>query len=201
MKILIAIPCMEQVAAEFAQSLATLNKCGECAVSFIIGSLIYDSRNKLVKQALAAEADVIVFFDSDMVFSSDTLERLVKHIEDGKQVVSGLYFKRRPPYTPVLYKSLEANGKAEDFVDYPVNSVFKVEGCGFGCVAITTEALYKMALCCNNWFEPLEHYGEDLSFCYRAKQCGIEIYCDSSIKLGHVGHAVITEEAYQILKG
>lgn len=201
MKVLIAVPCMEQVAAEFAQSLATLNKRGECAVSFVIGSLIYDSRNKLAKQALAMGADVLVFFDSDMTFSADTLERLLKHIEDDKDIVSGLYFKRRPPYTPVLYKSLEANGKAEDFVDYPQNSLFKVEGCGFGCVAINTKVLYEIALSCGNWFEPLEHYGEDLSFCYRAKQRGIDIYCDSSIKLGHIGHAVITEEAYQMLKG
>ena len=40
MKTLIAIPSMDQVPAQFAQCLATLNKVGECAVSFQIGSLI-----------------------------------------------------------------------------------------------------------------------------------------------------------------
>ena len=50
-KILVAVPSMDSVAAGFAQSLATLNKFGQCSVSFICGSLIYDARNKLAAQA------------------------------------------------------------------------------------------------------------------------------------------------------
>ena len=46
-KILIAVPCMDMVSARFAQSLTTLKKVGKCTVSFLIGSLIYDSRNRL----------------------------------------------------------------------------------------------------------------------------------------------------------
>lgn len=73
-KILIAVPCMDMVSARFAQSLATLKKVGECTVSFLIGSLVYDSRNRLTAYAVAMEADYILWLDSDMVFAPDVLE-------------------------------------------------------------------------------------------------------------------------------
>ena len=40
---------------------------------------------------------------------------------------------------------------------------------------------------------------EDLSFCYRARNIGTKIYCDSRIKFGHIGNYEYTEEDY--LKG
>ena len=33
--------------------------------------------------------------------------------------------------------------------------------------------------------------GEDLSFIRRAKECGVEVWCDSSVKCGHIGRQVI----------
>ena len=46
-------------------------------------------------------------------------------------------------------------------------------------------------------FSPILGFGEDLSFCARARQVGAEIYCDSRAKMGHVGLGVIGEETYQ----
>ena len=81
-KILIAVPCMDMVSARFAQSLTTLKKVDQCVVSFIMGSLIYDSRNKLAAYALQMEADYILWLDSDMVFQPDTLERMLKDMDE-----------------------------------------------------------------------------------------------------------------------
>ena len=84
MKIFIAIPSMDQVPAQFAQSLATLNKVdGECLVSFQIGSLIYHSRDALARKAIECEADYILWLDSDMVFAPDTLAKLLEDRESG----------------------------------------------------------------------------------------------------------------------
>ena len=69
MKIFIAVPCMDQVPARFAQSLAMLKKVGECAVGFQIGSLIYTSRNDLASKAIEMDADFVLWLDSDMVFN------------------------------------------------------------------------------------------------------------------------------------
>ena len=52
-KILICVPSGDMVAAGFAQSLAMLQKGGnETAIMFQVGSLIYDARNKLAKEAI-----------------------------------------------------------------------------------------------------------------------------------------------------
>lgn len=203
MKTLIAVPCMDSVAAPFAQNLASMEKQGECFVSFIIGSLIYDARNNFAKQALSTNADYVLFLDSDMVFPIDVMKRLHKHMEDGKDIVTGLYFRRRPPFTPVLFKELAIkDGEAihEDYPDYPKNSVFEVAGCGFGCVMLKREVLEAVALETGNWFEPTNGLGEDLAFCVRAKEAGYKIWCDSEIKCGHVGQLIVTEEVFESLE-
>lgn len=200
MKILICVPAMDQVATGFAQSLATLNKVGECAIAFICGSLIYDSRNKLARQALEFGADYTVWFDSDMVFEPDTLIKLIDHLEkDDCDIISGLYFRRAAPFTPVLFKKLDMSGphcRWSDFDDYPRDQLFELEGIGFGCCAVKTEVLLAMTVKYKDFFSPINSVGEDLSFCWRARELGYRICCDSSIKCGHIGHMTVTESLF-----
>lgn len=200
MKILICVPSMDQVAAGFAQSLATLNKVGECAISFVCGSLVYDARNKLSRQALEFGADYTVWFDSDMIFEPDTLKKLIEHLEnDDCDVISGIYFRRAVPFTPVLFKELEVTDTGctwKDFNDYPKDSLFDVAGIGFGCCAMKTEILLAMSVKDKDFFSPINGVGEDLSFCWRARNLGYKIKCDSSIKCGHVGLMTVTEPLF-----
>ena len=197
MKTLIAIPCMDQVAAPFAHSLATLEKAGECVISMNISSLIYDARNQLVAQALKAEADYILWLDSDMIVPPDVIPRMIKHMEDGKDFVSGIYFRRRAPFAPVLYSRIDREGHA-DFNDYPEDTVFEIAGAGFGCCMTRVSMLEDIALNFKDWFTPFNNYGEDLSFCLRALECGYKLYCDSTIKCGHVGTVVVDESVYRV---
>ena len=200
-KILIAVPCMDLVQASFAQSLASLNKVGQCAVAFNACSLIYDSRNKLAAKAMKDEFDYMLWLDSDMVFSPDILEKL---IADDKDMVSGLYFRRTSPYTPVIFKDSELkDGRLvwSDYTDYPKGELFKVAGAGFGCVLMKTDMIFDMIGKYGDWFTPLYNSGEDLSFCYRARELGYEIWCDSRIKCGHMSHQMITEDFYEAFKG
>lgn len=204
MKTLIAVPCMDMVNAPFAQSLCAMTKVGECHVSFMVGSLIYDARNSLCEQALKIGADAILWLDSDMLIPPDAMVRLMKHIEEGKDIVSGLYFNRKPDYRPTLFKSLDVeNGKCKftDYNDYPKDSVFEIDGCGFGCVAMRVPILTKMVLEKGNWFAPAYNSGEDIAFCIRAKELGYKIWCDSSIKFGHCGHIIVNEDMWDAIKG
>ena len=201
MKTLIAVPCMDQVAAPFAQNLAAMEKKGEVFVSFLIGSLIYESRNTLAKQAIATKADYIMWLDSDMTFAPDTMTRLQQHMEEGKDIVTGLYFRRRPPFTPVLFKTLERidedSARHENFDDYPSDSLFEIGGCGFGCVMTRVSILEDVMLNYHKCFDPVCSIGEDLAFCLRARELGYKIYCDSTIKCGHVGQLVVDESVYR----
>jgi hypothetical protein len=39
--------------------------------------------------------------------------------------------------------------------------------------------------------------GEDTTFCFRVKQDGGKIWCDSRIKAGHIGNYVFEEKDYR----
>ena len=202
MKILIAVPCMDLVPAQFASSLATLRKVGDCVVAFQMGSLIYNSRNDLAKKAIASECDYILWLDSDMVFDPDTLEKLIADRESG-DIISGLYFRRVQPFSPVAFSQLqitEQGGCIWKNQETIPGEIFPVEGCGFGCVLMPVSAVADIIAKFGNAFAPICGVGEDLSFCWRARQCGYKIVCDPRIKLGHVGHHVITEQFYESFK-
>jgi len=207
-KILIAVPCMDMVSARFAQCLATLKKIGQCAVSFYIGSLVYDSRNKLASLAVQMEADYILWLDSDMVFPPDLLERMMAVLDERKDidVLSGLYFRRAKPFSPVLFQKLEVNEQGalefEDASDIP-EEIFEIAGCGFGCVLMRTECLIDIASKEGGgvWFTPINNAGEDLAFCLRARQNGYKICCDPSIHCGHMAYTAVTKEFYEAYGG
>ena len=201
MKVLIAIPCMDQVPAPFAQSLAMIRKGeNEAAVAFQMGSLIYTSRNSLAAKAIEMEADLILWLDSDMVFSPDLLLRLQKRMdEDELDIVTGLYFRRVPPFTPVIFDGLEMTEKGCEWSEFTEigTDPFEVGGCGFGCVLMKAEVLMNVQGKFGCMFNPLNNMGEDLSFCWRARECGFKIVCDPGIICGHVGYSVINDKFFQ----
>lgn len=202
MNIFIAVPCMDSVPAVFAQSLASLKKVGNCAIGFKPGSLVYMARNDLAKQAVKMGADYIFWLDSDMVFDADVLERMLETMESNNlDILSGIYYRRVPPYTPVLMDKLEL--KEDEMCDHtefeklPEEGLFEVGGCGFGCVLMRSEVIVDVYGKFHQAFNPLRGAGEDLSFCIRARECGYKIYADSSISLGHCSHSIVTKEFYE----
>lgn len=200
MKTLIAIPCMDQVPALFAQSLATMRMVGECQIAFQIGSLIYTSRDDLARYAMKEGFDYVLWLDSDMVFPEDFHERMFKTLtENNLDILSGIYYKRKPPYSPVIFDKMQLKGKIWNYSwleDVP-DSLFEVGACGFGCVLLKTEVLMSVQLKHGYLFHPMQNGGEDVAFCVRARDCGYKIMCDPSIVCGHVGNVVITDTLYK----
>lgn len=208
MKTLIAIPCMDMVHTEFCRSLLAMERVSDVQITFCQSSLIYDARNKLASIAIEGGFDRVLWLDSDMAIPQDLFRRLSAHLDEGKEIVSGLYFCRRPPYNPIIYKALflsQENGHAKanavNYEDYPQSEVFQIAGCGFGAVLMTTDALRRIYDACGLPFFPATGFGEDLAFCLRATELGVQIWCDSSVRLGHVGAAVFNEECFLAAKG
>lgn len=196
-KTFVAIPAMDSVPTQFCHSLATIGHVGDCLVGFQISSLVYTARNKLAQQAVSTGSDFVLWLDSDMVFKPDLLQRFMKHMENPEiDMVSGLYFRRSAPYTPVLFNKLEITDERCDTSEFETipDTVFEVGGCGFGGVLMRTSVIINVAARFGEMFAPINGVGEDLSFCWRARQCGTKILCDPSIELGHVGHSIITRE-------
>lgn len=206
MKIFIAIPSMDTVPALFCQSLALLQRAGDTKIGFEVGSLVYIARNNLARQAIKAEADYVLWLDSDMVFAPDLLQRMLKACqEDDISFLTAVCFRRKPPYTPCLFDKLDRlpddKGAAFSALLSVPEGRFKVGGCGFAGVLLSTDVLLSVGAKYNGrLFDPLPGMGEDLSFCWRARQCGYDIWADANIELGHVGQMVVNRsyfEAYQ----
>ena len=205
MKTLIAVPCMDTVAAPFAQALACLHKPGDVSLAMEISSLIYTSRDNLVQKAISIDADALLFLDSDMIFPADTLERMLAHLEAGKDIVSGLYFMRRAPFAPVLFDKLEED-KTGAIISHKLEHLpkskepFEVAGIGMGCCIIRKTVLLDVLMNEFAWFAPYNGIGEDLAFCVRARKCGYKIWCDPTISLGHIGQLIVNEDIWRTME-
>lgn len=200
MKYLVAIPCMDMMHTQFVSSLVAMPLFKETEITFGANSLIYDTRNQLAEKAIQGGFDRVLWFDSDMTFKPDTAHRLAARLDEGIEFCTGLYMTRKKPIRPCLFKKLEANPpKAEFYDDYAKDSLFEIQACGFGGVMMSVDLIKRVGEVFGAPFSPILGFGEDLSFCFRVSMLGMKMYCDSSIKLGHIGFHEITENTY--LKG
>ena len=200
MKTMIAIPCMDSVQTEFCRSLVNLRPVGEVCFTFISCSLIYTARKELCKAAMKAEADFVLWLDSDVVFGPSLLEDLMADME-GRDMVTGIYHGRHVPFRPVIYKTIRQGlmpeqAVVENYDEYP-DEIFEVEGCGFGAVLMRTEVIRQTAETFHETFGPIAGFGEDLSFCLRARNCGFKIHADPKIQIGHKGSMIINSDTFR----
>lgn len=201
MKTMIAIPCMDTVQTEFAQSLVNMRPVGEIRHAFESCSLIYKSRTDLGLLAIKEGADFVLWLDSDVIFPSDLMIDLMEDMK-GRDIVTGVYHMRRAPFKPVIWKTLRQGltpdeNESVDYNDYPKDQIFEVDGCGFGAVMMRTNVLEAVRDKYHELFAPVPGYGEDLSFCVRARGCGFKIHCDPRIQIGHKAATIVTGESFE----
>lgn len=206
MKTLIAIPCMDMVHTGFMKAILQMTRVGTVGYTISSSSLIYDARNNLAKQAVGGGFDRMLWLDSDMDFQPDLMSRLMQVMDDNNlEIVGGLYFARREPMIPVVYEKVgyyhdeekdEVTPAALNYYEYPKDELFPCEGIGFGGVLVTTDLIKRVQEKYGLPFSPILGFGEDLSFCIRARDVGATIWCDSRIKLGHIGLKTYTEDMY-----
>jgi cellulose synthase/poly-beta-1,6-N-acetylglucosamine synthase-like glycosyltransferase len=193
MKVLICIPYTGYIPPQAAYSLPAM-MCYARAKGIEIDllpiglSLVYEARERASNVFLEGDYGYLLFIDSDMVVPVDLLVRLVSHDKD---IVSALAFKRFKPYEPCIFKKCDRN-HAEFWLDYP-KGLIEIEGVGMACTLIKKEVFEKTP---KPWFFPEPIIGEDLSFCVRARENGLKIFCDTELICGHCGLEVITDAHY-----
>ena len=201
MSIMVAVPCMDMTHTDFMIALTGLQHDGDVSFVYTKSSLVYDARNGLASQAIDRGFDRVLWLDSDMMFSPDLLQRLSKDIDAGMDMVCALYTTRRTPIKPAIFSEISvqlnddgtAKPIAKTYHDYPKDSVFEVEACGFGGVMLKTSLLKEVKDKYGLPFSPILGFGEDISFCMRVKELGKKVYCDSRVKMGHIGTRVFSE--------
>jgi len=155
------------------------------------GRSVTTKRNILTWKALQTEGITHIFWlDSDVVPPVDTVVRLLAH---DKEVVSGLYHLKGPPYCPVVYE-LDPYVLLEDV---ELNGLSKVPGVGQGCVLVELGVYQELGVK-EPWFRAEwdgEVCGEDIYFFRRLAANRIDCWLDGTIRCGHIGsYAYGTED-------
>lgn len=189
MKLMIAVPCTDYMHADFVNSLVKLTgrlqRDGiNYSVQIVAGTLVYMARNNLACRAVNDGYTHVLWLDSDMVFGDGIVEDLSMC---GKDIVCGAFQSRRPPYSSCIFTSLKP---LERVKEYGLEA-FRVAGCGMACVLVNTEVLKNVLNHYGNCFTPMGEYGEDLAFCVRAASMGAEIWCEPTVRVGHIAHVPI----------
>jgi uncharacterized membrane protein len=192
--IMIAVPAMEMVNAEFAQHLAmaAANMVANgvrinCA--FNIGSVITIARRNLTEIFLKSDFDYIWWVDSDMKFPIDAPLRLLKRDKD---IVGANYRRRRFP-NPNFTGMSGSPGAYKEFVTTDESPAMEpIDVLPHGMVLVKRHVYENIA-------QPhyIQEYvpeknleiGEDIYFCQKAKAAGFSVWCDQELsrEVAHIG--------------
>ncbi len=166
------------------------------------GYTIAENRSHSVVQAMRNESDYLLFIDDDMTFEKDLLERLLEGNKEvlgvnskKKEVIGTAYgIKSLPQNTTVGF--LDENGGYKDPSKYPAFEMempkepFKAYFVGTGIMLIDTKVFAKLE---KPYFffetnvDGLTINGEDGYFCNKCREAGIDVWCDPTIPVGHLG--------------
>jgi hypothetical protein len=141
------------------------------------------ARNNVVQSIIHDEGfsddTKIVWLDSDIVLPVDAITSLAAA---GKDIVTGIYFQRHFPHWPLIANYNAEKNSFNWIVKWPPNSIFPIDGCGFGIILTSIDVFRKMD---PPWFE-FKKFSEDFDFCLKAKAKGFQVFADSSVLCGHL---------------
>lgn len=192
--VMILVPAMEMVNAEFAQhlSMATAQLVANgvkinCA--FNIGSVITIARRNLTEIFLKSDFDYAWWVDSDMKFPIDAPIRLLNR---GVPLVGCNYRRRRFPNPGFTGMMGQPGSFTELVTDDSSPAMQDVDVLPHGCVMVHRSVYEKI---------PQPHYiqdfdanlnleiGEDIYFCRKAREAGFQVWCDHELsrEIAHIG--------------
>ena len=189
MKLLVAVPTTDFVHVEFMKCLVELSnklvKDGvDLEVKIMGGTLVYIARARLAHYAINEGFTHVLWLDSDMTFSPNILDDL---LFCGKDMVCGAFVMRRPQWGPCVYTSINEDGNLEKVREFGTEP-FRVAGCGFAVVLTKVDLLKAVYNVFGTTFKPMDHLAEDLAFCWRVNEIGGEIWCEPTVRPGHIAH-------------
>jgi FkbM family methyltransferase len=186
-KILIAIPTARYIEADTFKSIYDLEvpEGYETTFQYFYGYRVDQVRN-LIADWVVRDFDYLFSVDHDITFPPDTLKKLLAHDKD---LVSGVYRQRLEPQMLEIYEPFGTRMSTEDLYAKNWNLV-GIGGCGFGCVLVKKEVLVGVGYPQFEYHPALDHnntISEDTDFCKKAITKGFKLWCDPSVRCGHIG--------------
>jgi hypothetical protein len=156
------------------------------------GYTVAENRNYCVVQAQRNGSDYLFFIDDDMTFPEDTLELLLGHKKDVIGVNS--YSRCLPLSSTVGLMDKDGNYMHPDthtaWETRVPQELFKAYFVGAGVMLIDMKVFDRID---KPYFEFIAGeegmilHGEDGSFCDKVKKANIDIWCDGTLEVGHLG--------------
>jgi len=163
----------------FAETINSIIENGVTLFPLIIGKPIPEAQNQAVLDGLASHIDLILFVEEDIFLPEGTIDKMLRKIAEGADVVC---------------------------VDYPVNggwsTIKEVDGviqhCGLGCTLIKRKVFEKIT---PPWFEtdksinadtgelmniPMKYGGHDIMFGIKVREHGFVIKQAKGIECRHL---------------
>lgn len=149
------------------------------------GCLIDENRNKAAREALAVGASHLMFVDADMIFPDDGILALASR---NKRII-GANYNLRDGSGRCTVKISDREGRlieTNSFPQYP----FKCYAVATGFMLIQVDVFRELP---RPWFfYEYDHQlddtvGEDVYFCKKARAKGIDVWCDPTIEVKHIG--------------
>jgi hypothetical protein len=197
-RVCIAIPSGDQVAAGFAFDLAQMVGATigarpdiDIRIANIQGTIIHKSRRDLVRMAIQGGCTHLLFLDSDMRFPRNTLVRLLSH---GEPIVAANYIQRRKPYLPVSFMH-DQHDRDRVYTELDSTGLQAVDSTGMGVMLLDLGLFVELSQpwFSFEWFNEGKHMvGEDVYFCRKVKrELGIATLIDHDLskEVRHVGQA------------
>ncbi len=160
-------------------------------VSMQVGGYKPYNVNKLIASAQEHGATHFMSIDTDMIFPTSGIIRLLDHDKD---IVGAAYNARG---NPTAGNPMQTVIKMADAKGNPINAsadampkhLFKCSGLGLGFTLIKMSVFDKLEKPYFRDFESPEgeHHTEDIEFCNKAMKAGFDIWCSPTIKIGHIG--------------
>ena len=182
------------------------------------GPRIASSRNRLVRDLLAApqfkDVEWFLMLDADMTFDESLLPALFEGVrnEDGSirmPIVGGLCFGGgHGSIVPTMYSIVDPKTNDGEPVkvitDFTSGDIVEVDATGAACLLVhrgVYEAMAETFAEPYPWFAESVYlgreFGEDWTWCLRARSLGFQIHVNTSAKVGHVKSVIMDEDMWR----
>lgn len=204
----VAVCAHRQIQAQTYENLRALENCPDpnVTVRLVDGdALISRSRSRAATQFLKSTKDeLLMFIDDDIVISPFDATKLMQEAHQLKLPIIGAAYVTKSKSNP----GFAIRPLNQDKLEFGINGqVHEMRSISTGCMIIHRDVLNKfinenIAPLCrhgNTAYHPFfqhekmlidgvwEDMSEDWYFCEKARKLGYSIWCDTTIKVGHIG--------------
>ena len=226
-KITFAVCTNRGMDAQAVKKFITAGNCVKPKITLrmkIDDSLIDRARSVVASEFLRSDSDVLMFIDDDIVYDPMDVIKLGMRVKcQDYDIIGGAYLTKTTRSPFFVFRELGSK-KPITFIKQvhnPETDPVEVENISTGFMAMSRRAVQAVAdqvpECHKDdpsiqpfWpmFQPFPeetangwvYKSEDWAFCTRARNAGMKVWIDPSIKLGHIGRYTYSWEDFELSK-